>query len=326
MFSFVSSFSSSFLFALLFWPFLAAALTIPILVIQYRRYNRFVASRALLTYLFILYGLGLLSFTLYPMPDNPMLFCQNYVLSPQFMPFGFIQDIRSDGLQAVLQVTMNFLFFIPLGVFAKLLFGWRFRYALLLGFFASLLLETAQLTGAFGYYPCSYRLFDVDDLMLNTAGAATGYGAALLLPKNIIERANKTDVVRRAGLLRHSVGFIIDNIAVYGTVMIAVIVMYLLFDKSTAMNSAAYMFIALTVVVYGVMPYAWGGRSIGGYFTRLNHDDKPRKGWRRAAFYATRTLVAVLLLSSQDYGISFLTLIIILLVWKKRKKLPHQFI
>ena len=40
-----------------------------------------------------------------------------------------------------------------------------------LGLAASLLIETAQLTGLFGIYAFSYRAFDVDDLAWNTAGA-----------------------------------------------------------------------------------------------------------------------------------------------------------
>lgn len=49
--------------------------------------------------------------------------------------------------------------------------GW----VLLAGAAVSLLTETAQLTGIFGLYPCSYRLFDVDDLLLNTGGAGLGF-------------------------------------------------------------------------------------------------------------------------------------------------------
>ncbi|OYX53534.1 hypothetical protein B7Y92_02585 [Candidatus Saccharibacteria bacterium 32-50-13] len=41
MLSFLSSFSTSFLAAVLIWPFLAVALTLPILIMQYRRYKRY---------------------------------------------------------------------------------------------------------------------------------------------------------------------------------------------------------------------------------------------------------------------------------------------
>ena len=46
---------------------------------------------------------------------------------------------------------------------------------------ASLLIETAQLTGLFGIYPYAYRCCDVDDVITNTLGAALGWACAWLL-------------------------------------------------------------------------------------------------------------------------------------------------
>ena len=48
------------------------------------------------------------------------------------------------------------------------------RNVIVLTFLLSLTIELAQLTGLFFIYPGSYRLFDVDDLMLNTLGGFTG--------------------------------------------------------------------------------------------------------------------------------------------------------
>lgn len=39
-------------------------------------------------------------------------------------------------------------------------------------------IEITQLTGLWGIYPCAYRLFDVDDLILNISGAMAGYALA----------------------------------------------------------------------------------------------------------------------------------------------------
>ena len=48
------------------------------------------------------------------------------------------------------------------------------RNVIVLTFLLSLTIELAQLTGLFFIYPGSYRLFDVDDLMLNTLGGFAG--------------------------------------------------------------------------------------------------------------------------------------------------------
>lgn len=47
--------------------------------------------------------------------------------------------------------------------------------AVLLGLGASVLIEVTQFTALWGRYPCPYRQADLDDLLLNTAGAALGW-------------------------------------------------------------------------------------------------------------------------------------------------------
>ena len=48
------------------------------------------------------------------------------------------------------------------------------------GFGLSLTVELTQLTGLWGLYPCPYRQFDVDDLILNTTGVALGFAVVRL--------------------------------------------------------------------------------------------------------------------------------------------------
>lgn len=325
MITFLSSFSDSFLLAILAWPFLAAALTLPILIIQYRKYNKFIPGRAVLTYLFILYGLGLVSFTLYPMPDNPAEFCRAYALSPQLVPFTFIADIRVDGMSAVLQVVMNIAFFVPLGVFARVLFGWRFATTLLVAVATSLTIELAQLTGVFGLYPCSYRLFDVDDLMMNTFGATVGYALARIIPRRELERAGKQDAVRSAGLLRHIVALVVDQSAATALNIFAILAAYVLFGNDTALALRDAVYIAALVAVHGFIPYLARGWSLGGRLVRLNHDDHGRPFLRRTLFYVLRTGL-ILSLFLTDGPVTTLIIVATLIIWLKWKKLPYQII
>jgi glycopeptide antibiotics resistance protein len=109
------------------------------------------------------------------------------VQTVQLMPFQWVTDIGTElhkhGLPmwAVLQtrtlqqVGMNVLLFVPLGVFAFLLWQRSLGGAVLMGFAVSLLIEVTQLTANFGTAPFVYRVFDVDDLITNTVGAAIGY-------------------------------------------------------------------------------------------------------------------------------------------------------
>src|SRR5699024_8376409 len=82
---------------------------------------------------------------------------------------------------AVLQVALNVVLFVPLGWFVRQLAGRGIIVATGTGLTASALIELTQLTGLWGLYPCAYRVFDVDDLIINTIGAVPGSLASLLL-------------------------------------------------------------------------------------------------------------------------------------------------
>lgn len=174
MLAFLTAFSTSFTSVVVTWPVVAALLTLPTLVWHYRHYNRIVWSRIASTYLFIFYLLGLFTFTLLPLPDDFTLYCVERDRSVHLVPFGSILDIHDSNVRDVLQVVLNVVVFIPLGVFAKLLLRLSNRQALLLGLVISLLIEATQGTALWGAVPCRYRVADVDDLIANTLGAWLG--------------------------------------------------------------------------------------------------------------------------------------------------------
>lgn len=63
---FLKNFSEPFAFALALWPFVSMLLTVPVLALLYHRDNRIRLSSAIVAYGTVLYLLGLLCFTLYP--------------------------------------------------------------------------------------------------------------------------------------------------------------------------------------------------------------------------------------------------------------------
>ena len=85
----------------------------------------------------------------------------------------------------MLQLALNVLLFVPLGFFIRVLGGRGVVVALLAGLGVSLVIETTQLTGVWGLYPSAYRVFDVDDLLTNTAGAVVGSLFALAVPRRL---------------------------------------------------------------------------------------------------------------------------------------------
>lgn len=108
----------------------------------------------------------------------------------QLMPFQWIADTFRDGQIAFDQMTLNVLLFVPLG--AMLMF-WGQRtigQAALIGYGVSLLIEGSQLMWA-------NRIFDVDDLITNTAGTALGWLGALATVK-VYARVKTVAVPRRS--------------------------------------------------------------------------------------------------------------------------------
>ena len=130
------------------------------------------ARRALAAYLVALALLALLPLSGTPAgTDRPWI-------AP--VPFATILAALGRGLTAatVVSVAGNVAAFVPLGLLApRALPGARsWPRVLLLGLAVSLAIELAQLgIGLLAGYP--YRMTDVDDLLLNAAGTAAGYGA-----------------------------------------------------------------------------------------------------------------------------------------------------
>ena len=76
--------------------------------------------------------------------------------------FNFIK--RIDSILYIFDSSHQFKFFINI----------KRRNIIIMTFILSLMIELAQLTGLFFTYPGSYRLFDVDDIMMNTLGGFLG--------------------------------------------------------------------------------------------------------------------------------------------------------
>jgi glycopeptide antibiotics resistance protein len=235
-----------------------------------------------------LYALGLVAFTLYPMPDNPAVFCADYHLSPQLNPLQFIFDIGEDGLRAVLQVVMNIAFFVPLGVFLKNLFGCKLRYTLVVAFLVSLLIETAQLTGAFWIYPCSYRLFDIDDLAFNMFGALIGYLLATKLP-DFSKTQKKTVVNTQPGVVHRFTTFLADLLlSELLTVLVLVSARFASGGDDGWFGLQQPLSLAFFALTQFVVPVASGGQTVMAKLTGISLDDRVRSPVRRLWFYLVR--------------------------------------
>jgi glycopeptide antibiotics resistance protein len=177
--------------AALLFPLAAALLFVPIWALHRRMFGELHEYRLTISALFIFYLMAAGLFTVLPLPVTTPEFCarQNAVSHLQLVPFESFRAIgrvaQEKGLGwgpgdllrnwGFMQIALNFLLLLPFGVFVRALFRISLAETLLLAFIVSLFFEATQVTGLWGFADCPWRLFDVDDLLVNTAGAGLGW-------------------------------------------------------------------------------------------------------------------------------------------------------
>lgn len=191
--------------AFLVFPFLAFLMSVPFILIQYHRYGSISFFKALMIYSFALYLLCAYFLVILPLPKISEV---ALLTTPrtQFIPFKFVTDFisqtsfRISDIHTYLIALKESCFYVPLyNIFLTLPFGIYLRYyfkcdkkrIVLYTFLLSMFFELTQLSGLYFIYPRGYRLFDVDDLILNTFGGLLGY----VIAKPLLKILPKTKVV-----------------------------------------------------------------------------------------------------------------------------------
>ena len=174
--------------AIVVFPLIALLFSIPFVLHQYHKYGSINPFRVLIVYSFILYLITIYFLVILPLPNKEEVIYKPNMI--KLIPFGFINDfIRESSfvinepttyLKAIKEpcfytVIFNIFMTIPFGMYLRYYFKCNFKKTLFISFILSLFFELTQLTGLYGLYPYPYRVFDVDDLIMNTLGGIIGY-------------------------------------------------------------------------------------------------------------------------------------------------------
>ncbi|KJL48474.1 VanZ like family protein [Microbacterium hydrocarbonoxydans] len=199
-------------------------LFVPFVAVSYRRRGGLSLGRSLLWFAALVYFWAIWTYTLLPLPDPDSIRCVGMITDPLEVVRDLQKAFSEPGNPlrhpALLQLVLNVLLFVPLGVFLRVLGARGIVTALAVGLGLSLLIETTQLTGVWGLYPCAYRFFDVGDLMTNTTGSVLGSIFALVVPRakrGMAPRAD-ADQPRPVTRGRRAIAMVCDALA-YGFVM-----------------------------------------------------------------------------------------------------------
>lgn len=176
------SYVSSIWTGCLFFPIIAFLITIPYILFQYHKYGSIHILRVIIIYSFILYLMIAYFLIILPLPklEEVSLLTTPYT---QLIPLNFIKDIifkvnldkNFFFNSEVYQVLYNLVLTIPFGIYLKYYFKFSLKKTIIYTFLLSLFFELTQLSGLYFIYPRPYRLFDVDDLIINTTGGLIGY-------------------------------------------------------------------------------------------------------------------------------------------------------
>lgn len=174
--------------AILVFPLIACLFSIPFVLHQYHKYGSINPLRVLIVYSFILYMITIYFLVILPLPDrSEVIYKPNMV---RLIPFGFISDIIRESsfvltnpatyIKALKEpcfytVIFNIFMTIPFGMYLRYYFKCDLKKTIIISFCLSLFFEITQLTGLYFFYPHPYRVFDVDDLIMNTLGGGVGY-------------------------------------------------------------------------------------------------------------------------------------------------------
>ena len=175
--------------ALILFPFIAVFITFPYMVFQYRKYGSIPWFRSAVLYSFVLYVLCMYLLIILPLPSKEEVLNTTGPIT-QLLPFQFVRDFFKETIFVIdqpetwlpamkqncfLQVVCNILLFVPFGIYMRYYFRCNWKKVFLFSFLLSLFFELTQLSGLYGIYKRPYRLFDVDDLFLNTSGGMVGF-------------------------------------------------------------------------------------------------------------------------------------------------------
>jgi glycopeptide antibiotics resistance protein len=270
------------------FPLLALVVMLPVAVISYRRRGRAGGWTTVVFYCFLFYLLAAFLQTIIPLPADPAGYCaeQTYASTPQLRPGYFVDVLRSRAAvsgtwlnPAMWSTALNVVLLAPLGFFVRYLSGVRFLGATALGLVASLFFELTQLTGVWFIYPCAYRLFSVDDLILNTVGAALGWlvaGPLIRLLPSLDSTSDRRRYATRVTASRRLLALLSDVVC-FGVLTVVVLGLLELFGVQPEIRRPA---VAALAVVYFLLVPVQTGSTAGkrAMLLKLERNDGRRAG------------------------------------------------
>ena len=214
------------------FPLISFLFALPYVIYSYRKYGSISIWRTLILFSFVFYLQSAFFLVILPLPNpatvaahtgpfydlTPFHFITTFMRETSFQltePSTWLASVKNRGF---LEPFFNFCLLMPFGIYLAYYFQKRPGKVLLFSFLLSLFFELTQLTGLYGIYPRPYRLFAVDDLMLNTLGGLFGYLFFFVFLRFLPNRERMDQKSRERGLsvsyTRRAFALLLDSMVV----------------------------------------------------------------------------------------------------------------
>lgn len=301
--------------AILVFPFIALLFSIPFILHQYHKYGSINPFRVLIVYSFILYMITIFFLVILPLPErNEVVYKPNMI---KLIPFGFVNDFIKESsfvltnpstyLKALTEpcfytVIFNIFMTIPFGMYLRYYYKCSFKKTVILCLCLSLFFEITQLTGLYHFYPYQYRVFDVDDLIMNTLGGMIGYFIMGFIDNFLPTR----DEIDRKSISAGEFVSGFRRITVFGLDCFLYMFITLLISIFLHIR---YLLLITFIAYYIIYPYFKNGETLGGRFLNV-----------RLEFHKYRLIkisLRIVFLYVYYFGILFITIAFALFITEK---------
>lgn len=138
---------------------------------------------------FVLYLINVVIISLWKWPTVKNCLGMSIYYRPLFskmhwVPGNFIMDFYHSYLNTndlwysskfLWFTLLNIVYFVPMGIFLKQIVAKNIIVVTMMGLLFSLFIEYLQISGVNHIYNCSWRFFDIDDVITNVIGTIIGY-------------------------------------------------------------------------------------------------------------------------------------------------------
>lgn len=170
--------------------FILTSLVIILIKLAYYYRKKKKTAHHIMTLSFILYLATAYTTVILPLPSSKVIAYLDHVhastysldwsyafdvfinYNPIFTQGNIISGLTSSSFT---QILFNILLTLPFGLYLNLHFKQKFGLTFAYTIGLTLFFELTQLSALYGLYPRPYRLFDVDDILLNTIGSIIGF-------------------------------------------------------------------------------------------------------------------------------------------------------